>query len=388
MQELPLWVWLGPVLGPPLGVAAAAVMARPLTWRRGLVSAAIAQIVVSVAALYWGGALLPPAVGSTSGSLPSAPAERALFVAAQVAWTLAYSGALTAVARRALGGRSSRGAVLYERAGPAVVDTVGAAVATHRADRVDAADAAGAAPSSAPPVAGTTEAGPYAAAWADYRQRWRLFVLTLLALPIAVLATPFVGSIGVVAVFVAGAYASNRCTRWLCPRCGKPFFSHTPMWAWRQRAHPFARRCLHCGLPKWAEGDFAEWSPATAFASRPVFAPPPIAHDSLSLGTVLFADGLPSPIVAGTPRPLAEGETVVVARLPARKANEPAPAGHGPRVGEAGVVVQIRPHPEGGATYVVMSLDPTTRDAWWAEFTEGELLPALPTPGAGQEPQA
>jgi hypothetical protein len=38
----------------------------------------------------------------------------------------------------------------------------------------------------------------------------------------------------------------TRCEYFKCPRCGKPFFAK---W-WYHNA--FARRCLHCGLPKYA----------------------------------------------------------------------------------------------------------------------------------------
>ena len=39
-----------------------------------------------------------------------------------------------------------------------------------------------------------------------------------------------------------------------CPRCGELFFRAFDARPWRQdwRHNPFARRCLHCGLPKWA----------------------------------------------------------------------------------------------------------------------------------------
>jgi hypothetical protein len=34
-----------------------------------------------------------------------------------------------------------------------------------------------------------------------------------------------------------------------CPRCESPFFF---TWYW---SNPFARQCLHCGLPKWSASD-------------------------------------------------------------------------------------------------------------------------------------
>jgi|ERR1035441_1744215 hypothetical protein len=41
--------------------------------------------------------------------------------------------------------------------------------------------------------------------------------------------------------------AGNLFIRFPCPRCGKPFFSK--WWYYNS----FARRCVHCGLKKYAE---------------------------------------------------------------------------------------------------------------------------------------
>jgi hypothetical protein len=41
--------------------------------------------------------------------------------------------------------------------------------------------------------------------------------------------------------------ASNLSLRFPCPRCGKCFFAK---WWYRKG---FARRCAHCGLPKYAD---------------------------------------------------------------------------------------------------------------------------------------
>jgi hypothetical protein len=51
---------------------------------------------------------------------------------------------------------------------------------------------------------------------------------------------PWVG-FGIVTLIVASTMA--------CPRCGNTFFFS---WWW---SNPLARRCLHCGLPKWATHD-------------------------------------------------------------------------------------------------------------------------------------
>ena len=105
--------------------------------------------------------------------------------------------------------------------------------------------------------------GPYAAAWARYRRAsrafWILFVLFLPALALVGRAvrssTPggraviFGTAIAwMIAFTVAGYYTGN----FSCPRCGQPFFRRFDDRPWRQSwiRNPFARKCLHCGLPK------------------------------------------------------------------------------------------------------------------------------------------
>jgi hypothetical protein len=48
---------------------------------------------------------------------------------------------------------------------------------------------------------------------------------------------------------LAWAVAICRFSSFACPRCRKPFFG----WGLGERTHTFARKCVHCGLPKWAE---------------------------------------------------------------------------------------------------------------------------------------
>ena len=48
---------------------------------------------------------------------------------------------------------------------------------------------------------------------------------------------------------IAGSVAAMPASRWPCPRCGETFFRR---W-WHN--HAFARRCMHCDLPKWAPAD-------------------------------------------------------------------------------------------------------------------------------------
>lgn len=49
----------------------------------------------------------------------------------------------------------------------------------------------------------------------------------------------------VVAWFLLLATAWLRLLLWRCPRCGRAFFFA------KGYRNPFARRCMHCGLPKW-----------------------------------------------------------------------------------------------------------------------------------------
>ena len=105
----------------------------------------------------------------------------------------------------------------------------------------------------------------YTAAWRDYRKRrlvfWAVFlgyipgVLVLfvgIGLPISALIGikpdyffyPIAGS-WMLAFMIAGL----RTGLFRCPRCGKWFFA---TWWYR---NPFAGKCVHCGLPKWANTD-------------------------------------------------------------------------------------------------------------------------------------
>jgi len=52
--------------------------------------------------------------------------------------------------------------------------------------------------------------------------------------------------------FVTSAIAGIRLSFFKCPRCGRQFFA---TW-WYHNG--FARRCVHCGLRKWAKNDSPE----------------------------------------------------------------------------------------------------------------------------------
>lgn len=106
----------------------------------------------------------------------------------------------------------------------------------------------------------------YAEQWGDYRKRRLMFLIFCLGLP-----TPFVVMILLSQVFhdefasnveianrvyfaMSGAWglawmvAWIRLMSWHCPRCDNYYFVGLIR-------NPFARRCLHCGLKKWAEAE-------------------------------------------------------------------------------------------------------------------------------------
>jgi hypothetical protein len=102
----------------------------------------------------------------------------------------------------------------------------------------------------------------HSCAWREYRRLRRQGVVVLLGgfvLEIVLLVgmTLLLGpagfhrvvpiTLGSVAIvwFVASIIVGDRYQRWPCPRCGRPF-GKTFWWH-----NPFARKCVHCGLPKW-----------------------------------------------------------------------------------------------------------------------------------------
>ena len=126
--------------------------------------------------------------------------------------------------------------------------------------------------------------GPYAAAWRRHRWWSRAFWITfLLYLPVFSVGllsddfvmiaraaqhdywssstsgffrpVPLLSWSALLATF--GRYGILALQAWSlrCPRCGEPFFYTFDDRPWRMswRRNPFARRCMHCGLPKWGE---------------------------------------------------------------------------------------------------------------------------------------
>jgi hypothetical protein len=98
----------------------------------------------------------------------------------------------------------------------------------------------------------------YSEAWNDYRKRRLVFVavwlsyvpgLWVAAVPISLLTgikSDYFGYPFMAAWMLAFLIIGLRLAMFRCPRCGNHFFT-----SWWQ-GNPFARKCLHCHLPKWA----------------------------------------------------------------------------------------------------------------------------------------
>ena len=119
-----------------------------------------------------------------------------------------------------------------------------------------------------------TSTDAYFEAWQHYRRTWWLCAL---ATPVlfcggglltTYVLTTWVFSdsgvavlIGTLPWLIAVVLLNSHGMRWPCPRCGKPYFSATLYY------NSFARRCLHCGLPKWAPRDVDQQSYASGTAA-------------------------------------------------------------------------------------------------------------------------
>ena len=106
----------------------------------------------------------------------------------------------------------------------------------------------------------TTTDATYEAAWRHFSRLQGALILCVAFFPLCFIAVNVVVSglavppaFAKVAIwgswFVAFAVASFRYTYFRCPRCSERYFMKFPC------RNQFARRCLHCGLPKWAVND-------------------------------------------------------------------------------------------------------------------------------------
>lgn len=107
-----------------------------------------------------------------------------------------------------------------------------------------------------------TASDPYHDAWQEFRRisrrsllRFFLFFFGGFGLTWAGVGTLFpnapgwLGPAAAVPWLVALIVSNQAPLRWPCPRCAKRYFSTT--WGY----NTWARRCLNCGLPKWAPRD-------------------------------------------------------------------------------------------------------------------------------------
>jgi len=100
----------------------------------------------------------------------------------------------------------------------------------------------------------------FSAAWQDYKKRqwwfyvlwlggWAVLIITAVLLILAYPLTIPLDSVALFYILLGGQVcaffiASLRLTRFKCPRCHEWFFTNLIH-------NPFARRCVHCKLPKW-----------------------------------------------------------------------------------------------------------------------------------------
>ena len=97
--------------------------------------------------------------------------------------------------------------------------------------------------------------------WDEYRRRRNLawfaflayvpvcFVVAVLSMRLFSTFTPAFAV--AIAWMIFSVIAGNLALRFPCPRCGKWFFAK---WWYHNN---FARKCVHCGLPKWADPNAA-----------------------------------------------------------------------------------------------------------------------------------
>jgi hypothetical protein len=111
-----------------------------------------------------------------------------------------------------------------------------------------------------------SENSNFDSAWSDYRNRRRWFfgvwlggvplvvLLSLALIPVFHSEIPFYVVAG--AFFFGFAVVGVRLTLFRCPHCHRHFFFTG------YSSNHFAKRCVHCGFPKWAKTDSDEHSAA------------------------------------------------------------------------------------------------------------------------------
>ena len=94
--------------------------------------------------------------------------------------------------------------------------------------------------------------------WTDYRRRRLQFYSAWLGGPVLISLLAFIkermtpqilsfvfSALGLLWM-TTFAVTALRFQRFRCPQCDKLFFGT------RRHVNPWARRCIHCGLPKWS----------------------------------------------------------------------------------------------------------------------------------------
>lgn len=105
-----------------------------------------------------------------------------------------------------------------------------------------------------------TPSGDYQQAWQQYKQQGRLWVALFILYVPGVVAVALLSerywhtprpAVALALVWMAFTfYLGARINLWRCPRCGNPFSGTL----WRSKGI-FAAQCVHCGLPKYGNGD-------------------------------------------------------------------------------------------------------------------------------------
>ena len=111
----------------------------------------------------------------------------------------------------------------------------------------------------------------------DYREQWRRYTRLQIQFFLALIGWVVLGQVPLYLFMAFGTYipllvfvgiwipmfivAMIRFTHWPCPRCGK-WFSGTLAY----NLGPMARKCYHCGLPKFATYDSN--APLVLFCSK------------------------------------------------------------------------------------------------------------------------
>jgi MFS family permease len=162
--------------------------------------------------------------------------------------SLSWQAALVGVAASAIGGVFLAGIPLRSRRADSGVGREAAAGAGHLADPLS--------------TSSNRAQKSYADSWRLYRRlrrtQWIGVLIPLVGVPLFFtldrwipLAAELLAPISLTAGFITLVVARIRLGRFRCPRCTEDFFRRRTRWL--EYSNPFARRCLNCGLPKWAE---------------------------------------------------------------------------------------------------------------------------------------